>query len=349
MNFSFIDFITQMFSSLPNFIVFLLLSLGMLVNGLSDAPNTIATCVSTKAISPKKAIIIGVIFNFLGIFVMSLINIEVAETIFRLVKIEEVGKESIIVLVGTLISIISWIRITSYFGIPVTESHALIASLMGASVAYTNTIQSVNGVELSKVFLGIGLSIVLGFITGFCLSKAFEMILKHFNRIHTEQPLKIAQIAGGASMSFMHGAQAGQKFIGVFILGWMLIQGKIESQFTIPVWLMAYCSFLIGIGILIGGHKIIKTVGMKLSNLELYQGVVVDFASSFCLLLASIFGLPISTSHTKSMTIIGTSASRRKSSINWNIIKNIIIAGIITFPCCGLFAYIITKVLLIIT
>ena len=149
-------------------------------------------------------------------------------------------------------------------------------------------------------------------------------------------------------MSFMHGAQSGQKFIGIFLLGLMLMNNKIEKIETIPLWLMIYCSILITIGIIIGGKKVIKTVGMRLSNLELYQGAVTDISASLCLLLSTILGFPISTSHTKSMSIVGVSACRRLSSINWNVIKNILLAGLITFPCCGLFAFILTKILLII-
>ena len=349
MNTDLLNFIQQTFSSIPNLVVVILLSLVIVANGLSDAPNTIATCVSTKAISPKKAIIMSAIFNFLGIFIMSFISIQVAQTVFNLVEFSSTGKDALITLVGALLSILLWVKIMNKFELPVSESHALIASLSGAAIAYSNSFRSINTNELSKVFIGILISIVLGAIVGYTLCKIVESIFIHFDRRHTIKGFRYAQISGGAMMSFMHGAQSGQKFIGIFLLGFMLMGTGNETTITkIPIWLMIYCSVLMAIGVVVGGYKVIRTVGMKLSNLELYQGAVADISAGSVLLLSSLFGFPISTSHTKSMSIVGVSACRRITSINWNVIKNILLSGFITFPCCGLFAYILTKVLLLI-
>lgn len=317
-------------------------------NGFSDAPNAIATCVSTRAISPKKSLIMAAVFNFIGILVMSMVNASVVYTIFNLVKFSGDSSKSLITLIAALISIIAWTIITSRKAIPTSESHALIAALTGSSVALTNNFSSVNGSEWIKVLLGMVISIVVGFIVGYLICKIIEGIFKNIDRRKTLKGFKYAQIFGGASMSFMHGAQAGQKFIGVFILGIMLVSGQSGSvSFSIPIWLMIYCSLLMTIGTSIGGYKIIKTVGTKMSNLELYQGAIVDISTAGCLLFASIFGIPMSTSHTKSLVITGVGACRRLSNINWRVVKNILLAGVITFPCCGVFTYIITKLLLI--
>lgn len=344
----FVEFVSQLFSNPVFLIVTILLSAVIFFNGFSDAPNAIATCVSTRAITPKKALFMSAIFNFLGIFIVSSINAAVVNTIFNLVEFSNNNAQSLLTLIAALISIIIWTVITSKAAIPTSESHALIAALTGSSVALNNSFSSVNGEEWLKVLSGIIISIVVGFIVGYISCKIIENIFKHFDRRKTLKGFKIAQIFGGAGMSFMHGAQAGQKFIGVFILGIMLVNGVSSSvEFGIPIWLMIYCSLLMTIGTSIGGYKIIKTVGTKMSNLELYQGAVVDISTSACLLFASIFGIPMSTSHTKSLVITGVGACRRLSNINWKIVKNILLAGIITFPCCGLVAFIITKLLLI--
>ena len=149
-------------------------------------------------------------------------------------------------------------------------------------------------------------------------------------------------------MSFMHGAQAGQKFIGVFLLGIMISGKSITTNTSIPIWLMIYAAILIYLGTLIGGYKTIKTVGEKMSKLELYQGTVVDFSTSLCMFISSSFGIPISTSHTKALATAGVLANRKKSSLNFNIIKNILLAGVITIPSCIAISYIITKIIVLI-
>lgn len=339
-------FITDVFSNFSYLLVVVLLSLVIFANGFSDAPNAIATCVSTRAVTPKKALIMSFIFNFLGILVMSFINASVAITIFNIV---DFGNESgaILALSAALISIVLWAFFSGNLGIPTSESHALIAGLTGAVIAFRGNFVGVNGNEWLKVMLGIVVSIVLGFIVGYIFTKIIESIFKNYDRRKTMPFFEVSQIFGGAFMSFMHGAQAGQKFIGVFLMGILVFNGASVGFFSIPIWLMVYCSLLMSLGTAVGGYKIIRTVGMKMSNLELYQGAVADISTSFCLLIASLFGIPISTSHTKSLSIMGVGASRRLSSINFNVVKNILYAGIITFPCCGLLAFIITKIMMI--
>jgi PiT family inorganic phosphate transporter len=342
------EFITQVFSNYSLLIIVVLLSFVIFANGFADAPNAIATCVSTRAISPKKALIMAAIFNFLGIAFMSMVNAGVAKTIFNIANFGSDSKIALLALSAALISIITWAFSAGRLGIPTSESHALIAAITGSSVALFNNFSNVNGKEWTKVLLGIVISIVLGFIVGLIITKIIELIFKNVDRRNTLKGFKYAQIFGGAFLAFMHGAQAGLKFIGVFILGIMIYNGNTTLDFNIPLWLMIYCALLMTIGTSIGGYKIIKTIGSKMSKLELYQGTATDIATSLCLLMSSIFGIPVSTSHTKSLAITGVVASRRISSINFNTIKNILLAGIITFPCCGLLAFLLTKVLLFI-
>lgn len=344
-----VEFIEKLFSSWSFFIMAILLSGVIFANGFTDAPNSIATCVTTRTITPKGAILMSAVFNFFGIFIMSTINAKVAKTIFNIVDLGTNSETAVLALSAAMISIVSWAFLSGKLGIPTSESHALIAGLTGAAIALRGGFFAVNGYEWLKVFIGIVASIIGGFSVGFIFVKIVECIFRNFNRAKTKKFFRVSQILGGASMSFMHGSQAGQKFIGVFILGILLSNGITEvADFQIPIWLMVYCALLMTLGTSIGGYKIIKTVGSKVASLELYQGAVSDIATASCLLLASIFGIPVSTAHTKSLAIMGVGASRRLSNINWNIVKRIILAGIITFPCCGLFAFIVTKILLMI-
>ena len=340
-----IEFINQMINN-PMLLVSSILILGViLVNGWTDAPNAIATCVSTRAISVRKAIIMAAIFNFLGVLIMTSVNASVAFTIYNMVDFGGDSHLALIALCAAMAAIVIWATAAWYFGIPTSESHALIAGISGAAVAIQNSFAGINGSEWIKVLYGIVLSTILGFILGFISSKIIVLLFSNQNRLKSERFFSGAQIAGGAAMAFMHGAQDGQKFMGVFLLGVALANGNAAANsFAIPIWLMLLCSFLMTLGTSIGGYKIIKTVGMKMTKLEVYQGAAADISSAGCLLLSSVLGVPVSTTHTKTTAIMGVGASRRLSNVNWGVVKEMVLAWILTFPGCGLLGYIATLI-----
>ena len=153
------------------------------------------------------------------------------------------------------------------------------------------------------------------------------------------------QIVGAAAMSFMHGAQDGQKFIGVLFLGMAFCNGQSSvSGMIIPVWLMLLCSATMGIGTSVGGEKIIKSVGMDMVKLEKYQGFAADMSAALCLLFSSLFGIPVSTTHTKTSAIMGVGAVKRLSAINFGVVKDMMLTWIFTFPGCGLISYVMAKI-----
>lgn len=345
MTITFQEFISQIFT-IPSFLIITILILGViLVNGWTDAPNAIATCVSTRCLSPKKSIIMAAIFNFLGVFTMTLINSTVAETIYNIVDFGNDANESLIALCAALIAIVTWAVLAWFFGIPTSESHALIAGLSGSAIAIQGGISGINGNEWIKVIYGLIMSTILGFGLGFIITRIIEFICKNIDRRKTTKFFKNTQILGGAAMAFMHGAQDGQKFMGVFLLGISLASGITKvNTFTIPIWLMILCSFIMTLGTSLGGYKIIKTVGMKMVKLEVYQGASADISSAMCLLISSVFGIPVSTTHTKTTAIMGVGASRRLSSVNWSIVKEMLYAWILTFPGCGILGYIATLI-----
>lgn len=319
------------------------------VNGWTDAPNAIATVVATRSMSARKAVFMAAIFNCLGVFVMTLINSTVAMTIKNMVNFNGNNDMSVTALLAALFAIIIWAVAAWYFGIPTSESHALIAGLSGAAIALHNGIKGINGSEWIKVLYGLVLSSVLGFVLGYLVTKITVLICKHMDRRKTVKFFRKAQIAGGAAMSFMHGAQDGQKFMGVLILSVFLINGGSDTQNVIlPIWMMILCSLVMGLGTSIGGYKIIKAVGMDMVKLETYQGFSADLAATFCLVLSSLFGIPVSTTHTKTTAIMGVGASKRFSSIKLNVVRDMFLAWILTFPGCGLIGYIVTKVFILI-
>ena len=345
MSIAFSDFISQLFTNPSLFIITALISGVILVNGWTDAPNAIATCVSTRCLSPKKSIIMAAVFNFLGVFTMTLINSTVAQTIYNIVDFGNNSTAALTALSAALVAIVTWAVLAWLFGIPTSESHALIAGLSGSAIAIQGGIAGINGAEWVKVLYGIVISTILGFGMGYGITKVIETICKNIDRRKTIKFFKGTQILGGASMAFMHGAQDGQKFMGVFLLGVALANGSSgASTFAIPLWLMLYCSFLMTLGTSIGGYKIIKTVGMKMTKLEVYQGAAADMAGAGCLLVSSVFGLPVSTTHTKTTAIMGVGASKRLSNVNWSVVKEMIFAWVLTFPGCGLLGYLATLI-----
>lgn len=345
MSITFSEFLRELFTSPSLFIITLLISGVILVNGWTDAPNAIATCVSTRCLSPKNSIIMAAIFNFLGVFTMTLINSTVAETIYNIVDFGSDATAALTALCAALVAIVTWAVIAWIFGIPTSESHALIAGLSGAAIALQGGIAGINGSEWAKVIYGLVISTVLGFGMGFLITKIIETICKKIERPKTIKFFKTTQIIGGASMAFMHGAQDGQKFMGVFLLGVSLANGYAGvNSFSIPIWLMILCSFLMTLGTSIGGYKIIKTVGMKMAKLEVYQGASADISSAACLFISSALGVPVSTTHTKTTAIMGVGASRRLSNVNWLVVKDMVLAWILTFPGCGILGYFATLI-----
>ena len=339
MTISLSEVLGQLFQN-PALLITLSLTLAVvLVNGWTDAPNAIATCVSTRAMSPKAAILMAAVFNFLGVLVMTLINAKVAETIYNMVDFKGNAHDATIALCAALFAIVAWATAAWVFGIPTSESHALIAGLSGAAIALGGW-QGINLGEWAKVLYGLALSTLLGFAFGFICSKGIGLICKGMDRRKTTRFFRGAQISGGAAMAFMHGAQDGQKFMGVFMLGIFLAQGHGEvEQFTIPLWVMLLCSVVMALGTSIGGYRIIKAVGMDMVKLKPYQGFSADLAATACLLLSSLTGIPVSTTHTKTTAIMGVGAARRLRNVNWLIVRDLVLAWVFTFPGCGLLGY----------
>ena len=344
MDVSFSAFLQGMASN-PVLLITVALTLGVIfVNGWTDAPNAIATCVTTRCMNVRSAIIMSAFFNFLGVFVMTQINSSVASTISNMVDFGGNSSEALIALCAALFSIVVYSVGASYFGIPTSESHSLIAGLSGAAIAIQSGIGGINMEEWKKVLYGLVLSLALGWISGWVVCRLVTLICREMDRRKTNRFFKGAQIFGAAAMSFMHGAQDGQKFIGVLFLGVAFSGGQSSVEgAVIPVWLMLLCSVVMALGTSVGGEKIIKSVGMDMVKLEKYQGFSADLSAALCLLYSSLSGIPVSTTHTKTSAIMGVGAAKRLSSVNFGVVKDMVLTWIFTFPGCGLISFIMAK------
>lgn len=344
MDVSFAHFVAQVTSSPPLAITTLLTLAVIFVNGWTDAPNAIATCVTTRCMRPKPAILMSAALNFAGVLVMTRLNASVATTISNMVDFGTDTQAALIALAAALFSIVVYSVVASVFGIPTSESHSLIAGLTGAAIAIQGGMGGVNGNEWVKVIYGLVMSLVLGFAIGWVSCKLVTLAFAGADRRRADGFFRYAQIAAAAAMSFMHGAQDGQKFIGVLFLGVALCNGQSGVEgVVIPVWLMLLCSVTMGVGTSVGGEPIIKSVGMDMVKLEKYQGFAADLASSVCLLVMTELGIPVSTTHTKTSAIMGVGAVRRLSAINFGVVRDMMLTWVFTFPGCGLISFAMAK------
>ena len=339
-----LDFIRALSENYILLITSLLTLLVILINGWTDAPNAIATAVSTKSITPKKAVILAAVFNFLGVLFMTMLNATVAQTIYKMVDFRGDASAAISALCAGMVGILIWAVAAWAFGIPTSESHALIAGISGAAIALQGGFSGINGSEWVKVIYGLLISSVLGFGSGLGVVKLIEAICMKMDRRKTGRFFRKAQVGGAGAMAFMHGAQDGQKFMGVFLLGVALAQGNAgQTVFEIPIWLMVLCSIVMGLGTSIGGYRIIKTVGMDMVKLQEYQGFATDLAATGCLLFSSLLGIPVSTTHVKTTAIMGVGSSRGLSRVRWDIVRELALAWILTFPGCGIIGFLMAK------
>ncbi len=349
MDVSLAQFIAQLASN-PILAVTVLLTLGVIfVNGWTDAPNAIATAVTTRTINIRPAIIMSAVFNFLGVLIMTLVNSSVASTISNMVDFGTNTQMALVALCAALFSIVVYSVGASIFGIPTSESHSLIAGLTGAALAVQGGLDGVNGEEWIKVIYGLVLSLALGFVLGWVICKVLTIICANMDRRRTNKVFKYAQIFGAAAMSFMHGAQDGQKFIGVLLLGVAFCNGQPDLVgAVIPIWLMMICSVTMGVGTSVGGEKIIKSVGMDMVKLETFQGFSADLAGAICILLSTLTGIPVSTTHTKTSAIMGVGAVKRLSAINFSVVKDMMLTWVFTFPGCGLISFVMAKIFMVV-
>lgn len=344
MTISLSEFLAQLAAN-PVLAVTVALTLGVvLVNGWTDAPNAIATCVSTRAMSARSAILMAAVFNFLGVLVMTMVNASVAATIYNMVDFGGNTADALTALCAALVAIVAWATAAWWFGIPTSESHALIAGLSGAAIALHGGFAGINGGEDSRSCTAWFCLLCWASASAGPRPGWWSSCAKTWTRRRTTGFFGGAQIAGGAAMAFMHGAQDGQKFMGVFMLGIFLANGQDNvTNFQIPLWLMVLCSAVMALGTSIGGYRIIKAVGMDMVKLEKYQGFAADMAGAACLLLSSLTGIPVSTTHTKTTAIMGVGAARRLSSVNWGVVKEMGLTWALTFPGCGAIGFLMAR------
>ncbi len=320
-------------------LVLLLVLAAEFVNGWTDAPNAIATVVSTRVLAPGRALVVASVLNTLGAFY----GLEVAQTIGKgIVRADVITLPTV---AAAMIGIILWSTLAWVKGLPTSESHGLVAGLTGAAIAAAGT-DALLWEGWRKVLIGLVFSTFIGFAGGLGL---MAFICRVFFRAHpgtVRRWFGKLQIFSAAFMAFSHGSNDGQKFMGVFTLS--LLLGGAISQFRVSAWVIFVCAAMMGIGTAVGGWRIVRTMGLKLTKLKPVHGFAAETSAALTITLASAFGIPVSTTHTIKTAIMGVGATQRLSAVRWGVGKEIVAAWVLTFPVSFAISWVSTKLLLLV-
>ena len=334
---SFSTFLAQTVEN-PALALSVFLTLGvLLVNGWTDAPNAIAGAVVTGALSFRRAVLLAAVCNFLGVLCVTSVYPSVAETINSIASFEGGPEAASLALCAAMGAVVLWATAAWWWGIPTSESHALVAGISGAAVALEGNFSCIRWQKWGLVLLGLVLSTALGFWAG----RWAEGTTRGWG--WSGRTYRMLQIPGAAGTAFLHGAQDGQKFLGVFLLGAVLAQGRQgEGMARAPLWLMVLCAAFMALGTGVGGRRIIDTVGRDMVSLGPREGFAADLAGMACLLLATALGLPVSTTHTRTAALLGVgSAGGRRA--DWGVARSIALAWLCTFPGCMGLGWLLAK------
>ena len=309
----------------------LLLILGAeFVNGWTDAPNAIATVVSTRSLSPYQAIVMAAVFNLLGV----LSGTAVASTIGT--GIIDARAVDLTTLGGAMVGIILWSSVAARWGLPTSESHALVAGLAGAGMATAGP-DVLLWTGWKKVLWGLLFSSVLGLVAGRLCIGLVNGLARRAHPGRVRGLFRGLQILSSAFMAFSHGSNDGQKFMGTFTLA--LVLGGVLPAFAIPFPVMLVCAAMMAIGTLTGGWRIMRTMGMRITKLQTHQGFAAEMAAASTIELASRLGIPLSTTHTITTAIVGVGSARGVRAVRWGVTFEVVVAWVLTFPICALASY----------
>ena len=306
-------------------ITLILLFALVFVNGWTDAPNAIATCVGSGAMSLKKSAFLAAVMNLLGSVCAYMYSGKVANSIMNIVSVSNEWQSSILSV--SMLSVVIWAVAAWYFGIPTSESHALVSALCGSALSCSGT---VDRSEIINVALGLVMSVSLGALFG----AFFGMIGKRIKS--KESKIRPLVIMSSAIMAFAHGAQDGQKFVGVFLL--VLSNIRLNETHKEIVALMLV-SLLMFFGTSLGGERIVNAVGKEMTKLNMNSAFCADLGGSLCVLLATYFGIPLSTTHSKTTAVMGVGAVT--GGVETKKIYSMFFAWLLTFPCCFLLGYLL--------
>lgn len=306
------------------------------INGFHDTANAIATSVSTRVLSPKVAVFMAAVLNMAGALSGTAVAKTVGAGLVQAVSITQVT------IISALMAAIVWDLITWYFGLPTSSSHAILSGLVGAAIA-TSGFEVIIGKGVYKVLAGLILSPLIGFMLSITLMSFLMWLFRKSTPTLVRSLFGRLQILSAAYMAFSHGSNDAQKTMGIITMA--LVSYYQLTDFHVPFWVIILCATAMAFGTAAGGWRIIKTLGMRLVQLRPIHGFAAETAAATVIEVASRIGLPLSTTHVISSTIMGVGASKRFSAVRWGVGGNIVLAWVLTIPACIILAWIICTIL----
>ena len=301
-------------------------------NGFHDAANAIATSVSTRALTPRVALLLAAVMNFVGAF----LGTEVAETVGKGIIGTPTGRHGLVVVLAAVVGAITWNLITWYFGLPSSSSHALIGGLVGAALASANLVYWSGIVD--KVVIPMLVSPAVGFLGAASLMIAILWAFRRSAPGRVQRGFRLAQTVSAAAMALGHGLQDAQKTMGVIFLA-LLVSGHVQRDDPIPWWVKLSAAAAISLGTYAGGWRIMRTLGRRIIHLDPPRGFAAETTAASVLYVMAIgLGAPVSTTHTITSSVMGVGATKRLSAIRWGVARTIVTAWIVTIPAAGLVA-----------
>jgi PiT family inorganic phosphate transporter len=307
------------------------------INGFHDAANSIATVVSTRVLSPRAAVIWAAFFNFIAMFVFAP---KVADTISKIVHIRQGDPVFVEVVLAGLVGAIAWDLLTWWWSLPTSSSHALIGGFAGAGIAY-NGWAAVHWDRLISVVAFIPIAPLIGFAFGFGFMLAVFWIFRKWRPLAIDSLFRKGQLVSASLYSLGHGGNDAQKTMGI-IVALLVAYGSFspDTQLSLTdfrtAWIILSCHLAMAIGTAMGGWRIVKTMGIRVTKLQPVGGFCAETAGAATLFLATFLGIPVSTTHTIAGGIIGVGATRRLTGINWEIAARIVMAWVVTIPCSAI-------------
>jgi inorganic phosphate transporter, PiT family len=302
-------------------------------NGFHDAANAIATAVSTRALTPRVALLLAGVMNFVGAF----LGQGVAKTVSEILQLGGGAVHGLVVVLAALVGAIAWNLVTWYFGLPSSSSHALIGGLVGAGIASATVVEWNQVVD--KVVIPMVVSPVVGFTLTYLLMLAILWVFRRSNPHRVTRRFRSAQIASASAMALGHGLQDAQKTMGVIVLA-LVAGGYQSSTDDIPVWVVVCAAGAISLGTYSGGWRIMRTLGRRIIELDPPHGFAAETTAATVLYTtAFVFAAPISTTHTITSSIMGAGATHRLSAVRWGVAQNIVAAWVLTIPAAAIVAW----------
>ncbi|RIP35998.1 anion permease [Staphylococcus gallinarum] len=307
------------------------------INGFHDTANAVATAVSTRALTPRTAILLAAVMNFIGALTFTGVAGTITKDIVDPFKLEN----GLVVVLAAIISAILWNLITWYYGIPSSSSHALIGSIAGAAIASQGSFAVLHYQGFTKIIIVLLLSPVIAFAVGFVIYSIVKVVFKNANLTKANRNFRFFQIFTASLQSFSHGTNDAQKSMGIITLALIVANVQQGTSVEPQLWVKVACATAMGLGTAVGGWKIIKTVGGNIMKIRPANGAAADLSSALTIFVASSLHFPLSTTHVVSSSILGVGSANRIKGVKWNTAQRMIITWVITLPISAIVAAII--------